>query len=189
MTALLRTVVLVAAVALLTSSNLNAGATYSEKGFWCISTATPTATYGGQLYIHWPSLTSTGYYVESVYFMAVIHRWNPNTQTFQEYANLPINPRPVIPSNYLTWYYGLASAAGPVPLDTNYNYWKAGFYGPLTGNPTVALPKGYYKVAEYYHWQTGANGSTWATFLPKQMLPPLNPLTVPGAVKNGYCQI
>lgn len=186
MTTSLRAIALVAVFTLLTSIPLHAGATYLEKGFYCVSNTTGS----GSLVIHWPSLTSSGNYVESVYFMAVIHRWNPNTQTFQPYVNVPNYPTAVVPSNYLTWYYGLAGPNGPIALDVKFGYkWKAGFYGPYTGNATVALPKGYYKVAEYYHWQYGKNGSTWATLLPYPMAEPANPAWVTGSVKNGFCGI
>ena len=75
-------------------------------------------------------------------------------------------------------------------LDAKFGYkWKAGFYGAYALNPTVALPKGYYKVAEYYHWQYGSNGSAWATLLPRPMAEPSNPAWVPGSVKNGFCSI
>jgi hypothetical protein len=185
MTMSLRAVVLVAVFTLLTQIPLNAGATYLEKGFYCSSNGT-----SGSLTIHWPSLTSSGNYAEPVYFMAIVYKWNPNTGTFQEWSNLPLLPRPVLPYDLKTWYYGLVGPNGPMILDAKYGYkWKAGINGPYATNPTIALPKGYYKVAEFFRWQYGSYGSTWATLLPRLMAEPSNPAWVAGSVPNGYCTI
>jgi hypothetical protein len=177
-----RAAVLVATFALLTSSNLNAQATYSEKGFFCVSSSTPTASVAGTLTVHWPSLTSMTNNQEYVYFMAIVYRFNPSTGTFDPYRYLPSTANTAYPG---TWFVGLAGPNGPIPYTMQggmFFYWK--HYGTLVANPTIGLPKGYYKVGEFFKWQYGATGSTWATFTQ-----PGAAKALPVGVKGGYCTL
>src|SRR4051812_44972000 len=144
MTTSRRAAVLIAAFALLTSSNLNAQATYSEKGFFCASSSTPTASVAGTLTVRFPSLTSTTYNAEYVYFMAIVYRYNPYTGTFDPYRYLPLTANPAYPG---TWMVGMAGPNGPIAYTMQggtFFYWK--FNESLAIEPTIGLPKGYYKV-------------------------------------------
>src|SRR4051794_24933031 len=97
--------VLAAAFALLTSINLYAapGATYSEKGFYCIQ----TAGGGGSLVVGWPSLTGSSTtsmtYTETVYFSVVVYRFNETTRVWDPYRFLPTGGNPSYVNN---WYVG-----------------------------------------------------------------------------------
>jgi hypothetical protein len=182
MTTSRRAAVLVAAFALLASSNLNAGATYSEKGFVCVSSPTPTASVAGTLTVRFPSLTSTTYNAEYVYFMAIVYRYNPYTGTFDPYSYLPMTANTEYPG---TWLVGIAGPNGPISYTMQGGilfYWKLN--GSLAIEPTIGLPKGYYKVGEFFRWQYGATGSTWAT-----LTQPGATTALPVGVKGGYCTI
>jgi hypothetical protein len=178
----LRTVVLVTLFALATSTlHLQAAATYSEKGFYCISS--PTATSAGQLTVHFPSLTSTSYATEYVFFTALVYRYNSTKVAWEPYAYLPYpSAMPAYPN---TWYVGMANSNGPVSYGyygSMLMYWKNGFYGTYAANASINLPKGYYSVREFYRWQSGTTGSTWATLVQPGPAP-----VIPVGTKGGYC--
>jgi len=182
MTTSLRAVVLVAVFTLLAAIPVNAQATYSEKGFFCASSPTPTASVGGTLSVHFPSLTSMTGKTESVYFMAIVYRYNSSTGAFDPYRYLPVT------ANYAyagTWFVGMANANGPIPYTMQmgtFFYWKLN--GSLATGATIGLPKGYYKVGEFFRWQNGVTASAWATLVKPGAAP-----AIPVGVKAGYCTI
>jgi hypothetical protein len=188
MTASCRAAVLVAAFALLTSGTLNAQ-TLSEKGFYCLTSpvtwaepGTPAPLVAGQLFVNWPSHTSTTSDHEYVYFMAVVYRWNPSTASFEPYQYLPQRANYTYPG---TWYLGISGPNGQIALGMDslgFNYWS--YNGSLVGNPVIGLPKGYYKVGVFMTWQSGASRSTWAT-----LVQPGAARAFPVGVKGGYCTI
>lgn len=180
MTTSLKAVALAAVFALLTSIPLNAGATYSEKGFYCVSNGLGT---GGSLMIHWPSLTSVSGYPENVYFTAVIYRYDPATgnDTVWAYA-----PGTMVYNNAYTWYVGRANSLGNMAWAYNQGpfYWKLN--GALVMNPAISLGPGYYRVGEFFRWQNGYTASTWATFTTNQGATTGG---IPVGVKGGYCKL
>jgi hypothetical protein len=153
------TVVLVAAFALLTASHaFAAGATYSSKGFTCVQS---TTFRGGMVTPNFPSLTSSTGYVENVYFLAMLYRYQNGA--WQPYKQLPTT---ALSANPTTWYRGTVSAAGPSIIGGTMafpSYWAVG--NTFVINPGVfSVPPGYYVVREFYRWASGVRGDTYGKY-------------------------
>ena len=149
-----RRLVLVVAVALLTTSNPYAAATYREKAFRCAQ----SLTTGGSVTVNWPSLTSVSGGAEAVYFLPMLYRWQNGE--WQPYLYLPGTAQSA-PS---TWCAGVADSGGPVNQGTidRPQYFAAG--GSWASEPFFQVPAGHYAVLEYYSWANGMIASTWATY-------------------------
>ena len=158
MTTSRRTAVLVAAFALLTAINPDSAHAWPEKGFRCI--AGPTG--GGTVSVSWPSLKTVSGAAESVYFIAVLHR----------YQNGGWEPYRIAPNtNPVTWYNGTSDGSGPM-LINGYTFFHRG-YGAT--EPNFGVPAGHYAVREWYHesgrgtfseWATLQSNSSWAWYQP-----------------------
>ena len=119
--------------------------------------------------------------VEYVYFMAVVYRYNSSTGVFDPYRYVPVTAN----TNFGTWFVGMANVNGPVPytmMGGSFINWMVN--GSYAASATIGLPKGYYKVGEFFRWQNGVTASTWATLVKWGAAP-----AIPVGVKGGYCTI
>ena len=153
MTTSRRTVVLVAAFALLTAINPDPAHAYPEKGFRCVQ----SATTGGTVSVSWPSLTSISGSAENVYFLTMLHRWQNGRWE-------PYRMAPATASGYpTTWYAGMSNSAGPMLLNTISNPYYFTVGGTWANEPAFPVPAGHYAVLEYYGWTNGRISQQWAT--------------------------
>lgn len=119
--------------------------------------------------------------VETVYFLALVYRYNSSTGIFDPYRYVPVTVNLANPG---TWYIGMANGNGPIAYQFSYGmFYNWMLNGTLAAEPTIGLPKGYYKVGEFFRWQ-GVMASTWATLVDFGATP-----AVPVGVKGGYCTI
>ena len=106
-----------------------------------------------------PQMTSTTGQLQMVYWSPDLYRWNGSRWALYD------GSRP--------WYYGVANRNGVQYNSFMYGSWFTPQNNSLQFVPFAGLPRGYYKIADYYRWgSTGhyapasfvARAAAWSHF-------------------------
>lgn len=131
------------------------GMAYS-KGFGCEVTS-----FGRRVVAYPPNMTSTTGQMQVVYWSPDLYRWDAGNSRWAKYDGTK------------PWNYAVANSSGVMYNSMLYSSWFTPSNNALRFVPFTGLPRGYYKVADFYRWgSTGhvapgsyvAAASAWAPY-------------------------
>ena len=117
---------------------------------WAGNFSCPVTSWGRQVNVNPPQMTSTSGGLEKVYWRPYLYRWNGSSWALWD-TSLP-------------WYYAFATGNGTVYQQLLYSTWfKTGSGAAIVTANFGPLYPGYYRVFNNYQWSNGASAGSWSS--------------------------
>lgn len=118
---------------------------------WAGTFSCPVTSWGRQVNVYPPQMTSISGGLEYVYWSPDLYRWNGSTWALYD------NSQP--------WYYAFANGNGTVYQQLLYSTWfKTSSNAAIVSVNFGPLYPGSYAVFNTYRWSNGASAGTWSNF-------------------------
>jgi hypothetical protein len=106
-------------------------------------------SWGRQVNVYPPQMTSISGGLEAVYWSPDLYRWNGSNWVLYDGSK--------------PWFYAFANSNGTVYQSLLYSTWfTKGSNAAIISVNFGPLHPGYYRVFNYYSWSNGASASSWS---------------------------